>query len=296
VSFELAIAFRDGASIERRSNLSFSILEEGLRHALERARLRWPAFEVGDALFSNRLGASWPKQLEADEYVASVEAEDFYLALGCLERNAKAEAELNRRMTTGPALAVERMFKSASFADEVRQRTLERLLMPGAAGRAAKLAEYAGLGPLDGWLHAVALRVALNLKEGNGREVPVDEEALLALPAGALPELDYARARFRQDFCLALSEAVASLSGRERTLLRMSLLDGLSIDKLGIMFGVHRATVARWISAAKETLRSETESRLSARLSLEGADLVSLMRLADSQLELSLGTLLNEDA
>ena len=42
------------------------------------------------------------------------------------------------------------------------------------------------------------------------------------------------------------AEAFAALESRERNLLRYALGDGLSVDAIGTLYRVHRATAARW--------------------------------------------------
>jgi RNA polymerase sigma-70 factor (ECF subfamily) len=66
----------------------------------------------------------------------------------------------------------------------------------------------------------------------------------------------------------------------------------LSIDELGAMFGCHRATAARRIADARQELVHRVHAALRSRLRLEHRDLQSVMRLIDSQLNLSVGGLL----
>ena len=58
------------------------------------------------------------------------------------------------------------------------------------------------------------------------------------------------------------------------------------------MYGVHRATVARWIASTHEQLLGETRRRLTAELGVIGKDLDTLMRLATRGIEISIATVL----
>ncbi|MFC1610733.1 transcriptional regulator, partial [Myxococcota bacterium] len=87
----------------------------------------------------------------------------------------------------------------------------------------------------------------------------------------------------------------ASLSAKDRNLLRQSLLDGLSIDQLGAIYRVHRATAARWLAGARERVLKETLSALRQRLKIDEAEFKSLINLVRSQLDLSLARLLDKD-
>lgn len=68
----------------------------------------------------------------------------------------------------------------------------------------------------------------------------------------------------------------------------------MNIDRIGAVFNVHRATVARWIAAAREGLLERTMARLGERLRLEPADFESLLRVVRSSLDVSLHALLAE--
>jgi RNA polymerase sigma-70 factor, ECF subfamily len=72
----------------------------------------------------------------------------------------------------------------------------------------------------------------------------------------------------------------------------MSVLDGLTIDELATMHRVHRATVARWLVAAREQLTADARSRFITLAGLEGSDLGHAGELVESQLTVSLGRLL----
>ncbi|MFO0636492.1 MAG: hypothetical protein U0168_26990 [Nannocystaceae bacterium] len=57
--------------------------------------------------------------------------------------------------------------------------------------------------------------------------------------------LDVVRARYREPFVAALRAAVAGLDARGRTLLRLHYVDGLGIDRIAPLFGVHRSSIAQ---------------------------------------------------
>jgi len=266
-------------------------LESTLRSIIAEARKAWPELPVGDEEFLRHLAPQLPADAP-ERAIASLHAADLFFALACLQGIPKATEELNRRIRVGPLAAIARQLGARAPIDEVHGRLLQRLLMAD-GGRGAKLAEYSGRGPLDAWLQVVALRVALNLSAPNAREVPLDETLLADDgPATGHPELDLLRARFRGDFRKAVHHAVAALSPRDRTVLRLSIVDGLNIDAIGRTFGVHRATVARWIAAAREQIIGATRDTLRANLKLKPTELDSLLGLADSQLDVSLSRIL----
>jgi RNA polymerase sigma-70 factor (ECF subfamily) len=77
-----------------------------------------------------------------------------------------------------------------------------------------------------------------------------------------------------------------------RAVLRMSVVDGLSIDEIGAVYGVHRATAARWVQRACNTLYGETRTLMTERLALTATELDRVTALIQSQLSLNLSQLL----
>jgi RNA polymerase sigma-70 factor (ECF subfamily) len=149
--------------------------------------------------------------------------------------------------------------------------------------------------PLRAWLRAVAVRAALNLRRGKAGE-PHDavesEDGRLVASAGANPELRLAKAHHKAAVEDAVRAAVARLSPRERTLLRLHLVEGLSVDRLGAHYQVGRSTAARWLASARDALRDHTRAEIAARLGpAETGDVAAFVR---SQLELSALGLLGE--
>jgi RNA polymerase sigma-70 factor (ECF subfamily) len=124
------------------------------------------------------------------------------------------------------------------------------------------------------------------------RTVPVDPLDLGDVGQGFDPLLAGVKQRYRDEFRIAFGEAAAQLTDRERTLLRYRFVDDLSIDEIGALYRVHRATVARWIAAIRESLFEGTRTRLMARLELDEPEVDSVLRLIDSQLDVSTNAIL----
>lgn len=78
-------------------------------------------------------------------------------------------------------------------------------------------------------------------------------------------------------------------------ILRLHLVEGLSIDSIARICFVHRATVARWIVRLKKTLVSRVRDRLIEKWQIDDTALPSFRMLVDSQMDLSLERLLAGD-
>lgn len=79
-------------------------------------------------------------------------------------------------------------------------------------------------------------------------------------------------------------------------MLRYNVLKGLNIAEIGAIYQVHRATVARWIAHARELLLQSTRERLTQRLHAADHELDSILRLIESQMDVSLRRCLDDDA
>lgn len=76
--------------------------------------------------------------------------------------------------------------------------------------------------------------------------------------------------------------------------MRLNLVEGLNIDLIGELFGVHRATAARWLARAKEQLARSVREGMTTRLSLSETELSALMTSLEANLDVSVRRYLDE--
>lgn len=263
-----------------------------------------PSPSVGGDAYEAGRGAHPAVDLSRDRFEAFVAsrldeapspevAADLYLACACAHGDPAALAAFEAAFVVRVPSFVAKIDTSPAFIDEVKQQLRERLLVQKKE-QSPKIAEYRGRGRLVSWLRVAAIRTALNLKTGKAKDRTEDEEAADALLVDDDPELEYLRARYRQQFHDAFVGALASLEPRGRTVLRMHLIDGLNIDGIGSVYGVHRATIARWIASARDHLFETTRDALHEELGLSATEFASLVRLVRSQLDVSICRILRE--
>jgi RNA polymerase sigma-70 factor, ECF subfamily len=216
-----------------------------------------------------------------------LDLEGLLLARACLRHEAAALAVLDGELLAAVGSALRRR-ASSDDVDEALQLLRARLLL----GEAPKLSKYSGRGPLGAFLRIAGSHVLSNLRPAPGHLVHGDE--LAALPDVTELESKLVRKDQQARFRAVFREAVQALTARERSLLRLSLLDGLSIDDIAPMYGAHRASVARWLSAARERLSAITRSRLSVALDLPEEDVERLLHSVQNGFELSLSRALRE--
>jgi len=257
------------------------------------AREAWPGIVVAPVAFvahlAGRLGPD-----AAPDVLTTVRASDVYLALACAGGDDAAIAAFEAAYFGEIERAGARTGATADMVAEVKLR-LRRVLFVADGDRPAATAEFAGRGDLRGWVRITALRDLILLLGRSRRELPFTDEHLLdALSPADDPELGYIRDLYREHFEAAFRAAVATLAPRDKSLLRYQLVDGLTIDDIGAMYGVHRATAARWLAAARDAIAIGTREHLAARIGMSSEEVDSIIRLVRSRLDVSFERLLGE--
>ncbi|MFT3691955.1 MAG: sigma-70 family RNA polymerase sigma factor [Kofleriaceae bacterium] len=216
-------------------------------------------------------------------------ADDHALAQAAARGDAAAIAAFEAKFA--PAIDnVCRRFASTNHGeDDLRQILRDKLFVGGAPA----LATYDGRGSLGTWVKVIATRLFIDLgrRKDRARELADD----VAIDRAFAPEdlgLEVIKAEYRDHVMRALRDAVAALDRGARHLLRQHLVSGLSIDQLAASLGIHRATAARRIAAAREQLIANTRDRLATTLEIDEHELAEMFALVISKLELSMKTLL----
>jgi RNA polymerase sigma-70 factor (ECF subfamily) len=259
-----------------------SELAESLEARLRAARCVWPAFELDAREFVGFLAArTIDAQLPAPEHAA-----DLYLACACARQVRGALEALDAQFIAPARQAIVRVDSSAAFVEEALQTLREKLLV-GGHGRAPKIADYHGRGPLRRWIMAAAARTASNLRRSRAAR-PDDALASDVRVDARDLELVYIKARYKSQFEHAVREALAGLDARDRALLRLHYSERLGVDRLGAIHRVGRSTAARWLSKARDRLLARTRAALTARLGLTESEFASLAALVVSDLDITL--------
>lgn len=280
---ELAAAFSSRLPGDLRGVDAPGLAAE-LAALVARAKTEAPGIELDPLGFVGHVAERVTFDVHGRPLIGSLHAGDLWIAFGCTTGAAPALAAFELRFTPEIRDALRRAFDTG-LAEDAELKLLDKLLT--AEGEGPRIQSYAGRGTLASWLRAAAVRTAIDVMRAR-REVPVDTAALGDLDDGFDPLLASLKQRFRDEFKIAFREAAAALTARERTLLRYRFVDDLSIDEIGNLYRVHRATAARWIAAIRESLFETTRARLAAQLAMTESEADSVLRLIDSQLDISI--------
>jgi RNA polymerase sigma-70 factor (ECF subfamily) len=255
----------------------------------------WPGIEVAPARFARELARRIGSLGTGEAMMAAVEVmrgSDVYLAIACCDGDASAIARFDEMVARELRNVASKLRASVDQAEEIHAE-LRRILLVDEPARRAALREYAGRGDLRGYLRVMATRALIRAINRGRREIAVDDAEFFdrMLPDDD-PELSILRAQYRETVDAALRAALERLDARSRALLRYQLIDGWSIDQVGKLYGVHRATAARWLAEAREVLGAAIRAELAARLQISAGEVDSIVRLVQSRVDMSLERLL----
>jgi RNA polymerase sigma-70 factor (ECF subfamily) len=251
-------------------------------------RAAFPGVDLPDATLAAHVAAR--RGDDPDGRVQQAHAADYYLAVALAHQLPAAMRVFEARLVPEIEVALRRLRLPGGADDEVKQALRVELLVGDGAPR---IADYGGRGELAAWVRVTATRKALKLLRKHGREEALDELLLEHWPdATPGPARRHLRTTYTAELKQAVAGALAGLEVRQRNLLRQHVLDGLTIDELARLYRAHRATCARWLADARAELARGTRRRLTTSLGLRGDEVESVLRMLDSDIELSLSRLL----
>jgi RNA polymerase sigma-70 factor, ECF subfamily len=260
-------------------------LEDVLRARWDEARAAWPQFRVAPERWLGAVALGLD-EASSPSVLHQLYAADLYLAQGCAsgDRDALAAFEATCRNVIEGSLRGMGMTPDA-IAD-VAQDVRGKLLV--ADDGPPKISTYSGRAALTTWTRTVATRTAL-ARLRRRCEAPADDAMLEAIPAVSDgPEEQHFRTRYGVELKAAFEEAMASLDVRQRNILRHHYIDALTLDDIGALYGVHKTTAFRWLQAARGALAKRTQKAFRARVDVTPSEMQSIVRLLESNVELSL--------
>ena len=290
---ELVTALLAALDDDRRARFTaWRELDGAVARLVDEARAAWPGIQLDPEGFGAHLAARLRADLAPADALAALRVGDLLVAWAALAGDPVALRAFDDAYLGRLAPALRRVRLDDDLIEETLQGLRSRLLLSD--GRRAKLHEYAGHGDLLRWLRVVAVRDGLELL-GRRRKQPTSlpDELLAAMPdEGTDAELGYLRDEYGEHVRRAFAEAVGALAEDERRLLRYHVVEGMTIDQIALMLDVHRATVARQIERARAHVGTLTRKHLQRQLGLDPFELTSLLRVIDSQIDLSIARLL----
>lgn len=261
--------------------------DDSLATLCDEAAATWPGVSVDKAA----LVAAMRAKLAAEDPPALTVSgvAELHLALACARGDAAAIAIFDREYLDVVRAALSTMKLPAATIEDIRSVVRDKLLLAD-ADQPPRVVAYAGHGRLRGLIQVTATRAAIDRirHEEREAELPADDQ----LAAAGDVELSLIKAQYREAFVAGFTVAVQTLERRDRNLLRLHLLGGVTLEQLAQMYGVHRATVVRWLAAARSALFEATRAHVATSIGAPADELDQMFELVRSRVELSVERLL----
>jgi RNA polymerase sigma-70 factor, ECF subfamily len=258
------------------------------------AAARWPEIGLDGREFDEyvRQRTAPPGEQEPPPARTPQQIEALFLCCACARGGQEACRVFQQTYETVIRRAIARIEPDRQFVDDVAAQVFDKLLV----GPEPRVIRYGGRGELSAWLKVVASRAALDAKPRRqaGDEEPLPSTAEIVMSMS--PESMVLTRTHAQNITDALQGAAARLDAKEREILRLHYADGLNIDEIGALHGVHRATVARWLQRARATIDSGVREELEAKHGLGTSEVTTLINGASGILQETLRVLLGVDA
>lgn len=254
-------------------------------------RMTAAADAVEPRVLAHALARSVTKAGGAVDVLERTHLEDLASATAAATGDVRAIEAIDATIRAASSSVARSMRLSATEVDEAAQIARVKLLV-SVGGAAPAIAKYSGAGPLRAFVASVLGQEALRLAKKTSRERP--EEDLSAIMVSQITGVRVSGA-FLEKFKQAFHEALDTLEARERTVLRLTVVDGLTADEVGAGYRVHRVTVARWLRDIRERLLVETRKCLAADLAISASGIDAMVEGHLADIDVSLSRVLRED-
>lgn len=249
---------------------------EGLR--------RWSRIDLS---FPSFLDAVIPRVRDAP-HIEKLSWMDLFLCASCELGEPEGLITLEREYIPSVGLSLRRTGLAEEQVTEVLQQLREKIFTTTTNG-SSRLREYSGRSKLTRWLYVIAVRIEHNNRRAESRRDVRDGMAMASLvDALPNPELKIIKTWQRTQVQQIIERSIRALEGETRQLLRLHFVEELSIDRLSLLYNVHRATVARRITQAVHALRGVVQQLAMEELGLNLLEYQSLLRFVRSQMEVNL--------
>jgi len=225
---------------------------------------------------------------------------DLFLTTACAAGDSAAWETFRRQYRSVIQIAALKASASASEAAELSDTLLTDLFLPHESGRGeSKIAQYHGLGSLEGWIKVVVHRMAIDQIRLHRRDVPIEDldgelpsDSAHGRTDESIKERDTRRARDMVSQCL--TTALEQLNTQERLALNLYYLNGVNLKGIGQFLKVHESTASRLIERIKTQLHKSVNNQLQEKFRVRKAEVPHLIELAQGHIDIDLKKMLSQ--
>jgi RNA polymerase sigma-70 factor (ECF subfamily) len=268
-----------------------------LRGAYERGCVRWPGVALPAEMYIRHMAARLPesaRDLPLEKVLQQVLHDDLYLACACSERVPLAFETFDREYMAKLSPLLSRRF-APDVIDEILQNVRDRFLVGPPDGR-PDISLYEGRGRLRQMLLVAAFRAGSDRVGHGGHVIDLEEIVDHVFAPGLDPELEALKRNSREVLGSCVRDALATLSPKDRSLVRLHFLDGVPMVDIGRLFGVSQPTISRWVQTIRKKVRNELERLLRERHHIGSKEIKSFLATLGSRLDLPISEIFRSDA
>ena len=256
--------------------------------------------QVAEKHVSSLATADVPQQETVLHLLDNLKWSDLFLTTACAAGDSAAWEVFRRQYRSVIHSAALKTSTSASEAAELSDTLLTDLFLPHESGRGeSKIAQYHGLGSLEGWIKVVVHRMAIDQIRFHRRDVPI-EDLEGELPSNSahgrtdesIKERDTHRACDMVSQCL--TTALEQLSAQERLVLNLYYLNGVNLKGIGQFLKAHESTASRLIERLKTQLHKSVNKQLQEKFRVRKTEVPHLIELAQGHMEIDLKKILSQ--
>ena len=235
-----------------------------------------------------------------EELIENLKWSDLFLTTACAAGDSAAWELFRKQYRSVIQFAALKTSTSASEAAELSDTLLTDLFLPHESGRGeSKIAQYHGLGSLEGWIKVVVHRMAVDQIRFHRRDVPI-EELEVELPSSdahakadqSIKERDTQRAREMVSRCL--TTALEQLNAQERLVLNLYYLEGVNLKGIAQFLKAHESTASRLLDRLRAQLQKSVNKQLHEEFKVRKTEVPHLIQLAQGHLDIDLKKILSQ--
>ncbi len=232
---------------------------------------------------------------KAEDFLSNIKANELCLAIACECGDEMAWRRFESEYRHSMHSAARSLTKDEAEGEDLIQFVFGELYGVRMDGdrRLSKLGHYSGRGSLGGWLRAVIYQCFIDRKRQTARFEQVEEVEEFDRLAGVASKHfngngsastnhhgEIEDTRLRQATEEAMTQAFTEIEPRDRLLLNYYYFDDLTLREIGLLMGVHEATISRWLARAQREVKRKTENILQRSYGLRRAEVEECLQIA----------------
>jgi len=257
-------------------------MDSQLQEIFEHCQRRFPTVRLSLDVFQARvLGILSSEMRLADDGMRQafekIHHEDLFLAIACAQNDRVAWEHLADEYFPLLRHFAVRSCGNLSEGEDLAQEIIARLL-----NEKQRLAGYNGRGSLAGWLRVAVSHAAVDRFRRMRRQASLggmqNNESFCTLANPDMAEEDALDSKWGPVISQIAGECLGGLAPRDRLLLSLHYLHGVPLKDLGRQFGIHEATVSRWLDRKRREIRKQVERELRKKHGLRSSEIQSLWK------------------